>query len=130
MLIGLRYRRLGFVDDNGAPETTTTSADRRFVEATDLVYMTINGAELLMDVYTPAVEGPWPVVVAFHGIDSDGKDGQDTVTVAEAAAAEGIFVSRVFEARLSGLIRVELSGWRPSRSRANSIHRSSDVTGS
>ena len=51
-----------------AAETTTTS-DPGFVEATDLVYMTIDGIELLMDVYTPAGEGPWPVVVAFHGLD-------------------------------------------------------------
>jgi acetyl esterase/lipase len=54
--------------------------------------MTIDGSELLMDVYTPAGEGPWPVVVAFHGLDSDGKDGEDTVMVAEAAVAEGMVV--------------------------------------
>ncbi len=75
-----------------AAETTTTTVDPGFVEATDLVYMTIDGSELLMDVYTPVGEGPWPVVVAFHGIDSDGKDGRDTVVVAEAAAAEGMVV--------------------------------------
>lgn len=45
-----------------------------------------------MDVYTPAGEGPWPVVIAFPGIDSDGKDGEDIVLVAEAAAAEGMVV--------------------------------------
>ena len=75
-----------------AAETTTTTVDPGFVEATDLVYMTIDGSELLMDVYTPAGEGPWPVVVALHGIDSDGKDGEDTVMVAEAAVAEGMVV--------------------------------------
>ncbi len=74
-----------------AAETTTT-ADPGFVEVTDLVYMTIDGSELLMDVYTPAGQGPWPVVVALHGIDSDGKDGEDTVMVAEAAVAEGMVV--------------------------------------
>ena len=74
-----------------AAETTTT-ADPGFVEVTDLVYMTIDGSELLMDVYTPAGEGPWPVVVAFSGLDSDGKDGEDTVMVAEAAVAEGMVV--------------------------------------
>jgi acetyl esterase/lipase len=74
-----------------AAETTTTT-DPGFVEATDVVYMTIGGAELLMDVYTPAGEGPWPVVVAMHGLDSDGKDGADTVEVAEAAVVEGMVV--------------------------------------
>ncbi len=45
-----------------AAETTTTTADPGFVEATDLVYMTIDGSELLLDVYTPVGEGPWPLV--------------------------------------------------------------------
>ncbi len=67
------------------------SAPRR-AKATDLVYMTINGSELLMDVYTPDGEGPWPVVVALHGVDSNAKNGQDTVSVAQAAAAEGMVV--------------------------------------
>jgi len=75
-----------------AAETTTTTVDPGLVEVTDLVYMTIDDSELLMDVYTPAGEGPWPVVVAFHGIDSDGKDGEDTVALAEVAAAEGMVV--------------------------------------
>jgi len=54
--------------------------------------MSVNGVELLTDVYTPAGDGPWPVVVAFHGLDSNGKDEADTVVVAEAAAAEGMVV--------------------------------------
>jgi len=79
------------------PEASTTSSETTtpepdFVETSDLVYRTIDGAELLMDVYTPTGEGPWPVVVAFHGIDSDGKDGLDTVSVAEVAVAEGMVV--------------------------------------
>jgi acetyl esterase/lipase len=75
-----------------AAAVTTTTADPGFVKATDLVYMTIDGSELLMDVYTPVGEGPWPVVVAMHGLDSDGKDGPDTVQVAEAAVVEGMVV--------------------------------------
>lgn len=71
--------------------TTTTEAPA-FTETSDLVYRTINGYDLLMDVYTPAGEGPWPVVVAFHGLDSLGKDEADTEIVAEAAAAEGMLV--------------------------------------
>jgi len=50
--------------------------------------MTVNGVDLLMDVYIPAGEGPWPVVVAFHGVDSRGKDSQDNIPIAEGAAAE------------------------------------------
>lgn len=74
-----------------AAETTTTTIPS-FLAATDLVYMTIDDTELLMDVYVPDGEGPWPVVVALHGLDSDGKNGVDTVTVAESAAAEGMVV--------------------------------------
>lgn len=79
-------------DRDGSAAATGTSTDPGFVETTDLVYRTVDGSQLLMDVYTPAGEGPWPIVVAFHGIDSDGKDGQDTVAVAEAAVAQGMVV--------------------------------------
>lgn len=76
--------------DTTVESTTTTTGP--FAETTDLTYMTIDGVQLLMDVYVPSGDGPWPVVVAFHGIDSDGKDGQDTASVGEAAAAEGMVV--------------------------------------
>lgn len=72
--------------------TTSTTVPPSFTETSDMVYMTIDGAELLMDVYTPAGDGPWPVVVAFHGVDSRGKDSQDNIPVAEAAAEEGMVV--------------------------------------
>ena len=75
-----------------AETTTSTTEAATFTETSDMVYMTMNGAELLMDVYTPAGDGPWPVVVAFHGLDSDGKDGLDTTVVAESAAAAGMVV--------------------------------------
>ncbi len=45
-----------------------------------------------MDVFVPAGDGPWPVVVSFHGLDSNVKDELSTVAVAEAAAAEGMLV--------------------------------------
>ncbi len=45
-----------------------------------------------MDVYTPVGDGPWPVVVAFHGFDGFGKDEEATTVVAEAAAAQGMVV--------------------------------------
>ncbi len=75
----------------GAP-TPSPPAAASFTETTDVVYMTVNGVDLLMDVYTPIGSGPWPVVVAFHAIDSNGKDEIETTTVAEAAAAEGMMV--------------------------------------
>jgi acetyl esterase/lipase len=76
------------------PEVSTSSspAAAAFTETTDVVYVTVNGVDLLMDVYTPTGSGPWPVVVAFHALDSNGKDEIDTTTVAEAAAAEGMVV--------------------------------------
>jgi len=75
-----------------AARTDSTAAEAAFTETTDLVYMNQNGVELLMDVYVPVGDGPWPVVVAFHGLDSNVKDELSTVAVAEAAAAEGMLV--------------------------------------
>jgi acetyl esterase/lipase len=72
--------------------TDAPSLAPAFTETSDVVYMTMNGVELLVDVYTPAGAGPWPVVVAFHGLDSRGKDEADTVAVAEEAAAQGMVV--------------------------------------
>jgi len=72
--------------------TEAPSLAPAFTETSDVVYMTMNGVELLVDVYTPAGAGPWPVVVAFHGLDSRGKDEADTVAVAEEAAAQGMVV--------------------------------------
>ena len=45
-----------------------------------------------MDVFTPAGDGPWPVVVSFHGLSNSGKDIRDTVVVAEEAATRGMVV--------------------------------------
>jgi dienelactone hydrolase len=70
----------------------TTTAIPGIVKTTDLVYMTIDGSELLMDVYTPAGDGPWPVVVAFHGLSNAGKGDFDNVVVAEEAADQGMVV--------------------------------------
>jgi hypothetical protein len=70
----------------------TTTAIPGIVKTTDLVYMTIDGSELLMDVYTPAGDGPWPVVVAFHGLSNAGKGDFDNVVVAEKAADQGMVV--------------------------------------
>ncbi len=63
-----------------------------FSRTTDVHYLTLNGVELLMDVYTPMGKGPWPVVVAFHGLSSALKDAATNTVVAEEAAARGMVV--------------------------------------
>lgn len=45
----------------------------RRAETTNIVYMTMNGVELPTDVSVPAGDGPWPIVVSFHGLDSAGR---------------------------------------------------------
>ena len=75
----------------GAVTTPTVEAPA-FVETSDVVYMTINGVELLMDVYEPQGDGPWPVVVAFHGLSPSGKDDFSNTVVAQEAASEGMVV--------------------------------------
>ena len=80
------------------PATSEMTATEEFevpvTETTSIVYMTVDGADLLMDVFAPEGEGPWPVVVSFHGCcgDPEGKDIPPTVSVAEAAAAQGMLV--------------------------------------
>ncbi len=66
--------------------------DPVFTETSDLVYRTVDGVELLIDVFTPVGDGPWPVVVSFHGLASNGKDFTDTTVVAEEAAANDMVV--------------------------------------
>ena len=74
------------------PATEDSNEAPPFVETTDLVYMTVDGVDLLIDVFTPSGAGPWPVVVSFHGLSNDGKDITDTTVVAEGAATEGMLV--------------------------------------
>lgn len=76
----------------GPATTGSTAAEAAFTETTRLVYLNQNGVELHMDVFVPAGDGPWPVVVAFHGLDSNANDELSTVAVAEAAATEGMLV--------------------------------------
>jgi acetyl esterase/lipase len=71
---------------------TTTEAAGSFTETSDVIFRTIDGVDLLMDIYTPEGEGPWPVVVAFHGLDSRLKDSVDSVAIGEAAAGAGMMV--------------------------------------
>jgi acetyl esterase/lipase len=53
-------------------------------------YMTIDGREVYLDIYSPNSDGPWPVVVAFHG--SGARDAMTTYRVATEAAAQGMLV--------------------------------------
>jgi len=61
-------------------------------ETSDLVYLTMDGVELALDVIAPERGGPWPVVVAFHGRSSAGKDAEGNTLIPEAAAASGMMV--------------------------------------
>jgi hypothetical protein len=72
--------------------TTTTSASDDGVTVTkDIVYLEQDGDEYLVDVYVPNNEGPWPVVLAFHGVPVS-KDHSTVTMVAEAAAEAGMLV--------------------------------------
>ncbi len=74
------------------PASTPSPPEPPFTTTTDLVYMTVDGVDLGMDVYTPRSPGPWPVVVAFHGRSDQGKDASSNTEVAAAAAAAGMLV--------------------------------------
>jgi hypothetical protein len=54
--------------------------------------MTLDGTNILLDVHTPEGEGPWPVIVNFHGLSSGLKDDGATTVVAEEAASQGLLV--------------------------------------
>ena len=81
----------------GVGGSTTTAQDEpaktgggAFSKTSDVAYMTIDGREVLLDIYAPAGAGPWPVVVAFHGLGA--KTDQTTSRVASEAAAQGMLV--------------------------------------
>ncbi len=64
-----------------AESTTTTQAATSTSLAPeaatrDVLFMTQDGRELLVDVYVPEGDGPFPVVVAFHGLPSDKDENQ------------------------------------------------------
>jgi acetyl esterase/lipase len=75
-----------------APETTATGSDAAFTETEGFTYLTVDGEAFEGDMYVPEGEGPWPVVVMFHGNAAAGKDDSYTTVVAEAAAAAGMRV--------------------------------------
>jgi len=76
-----------------APETTITpSLDGAFTETEGFTYFTVGEEAFEADIYVPEGEGPWPVVVMFHGNSADGKDDLYTIVVAETAAAAEMYV--------------------------------------
>lgn len=73
-----------------SPSPSDARSSEPFSETSDVVYMTVDGRDVPMDIYTPVGEGPWPVVVAFHGLGT--KDDDTNAAIAAAAAAEGMIV--------------------------------------
>ena len=63
---------------------------REFSMTPNVPYMHIDGRDVYLDIYTPSSEGPWPVVVAFHGMGA--RDARTTYDVATAAASQGMLV--------------------------------------
>jgi len=55
-------------------------------------YLVIDGLDMAIDAFVPNSEGPWPVVVAFHGRSPEFKDAGSNVAIAEAAVATGAVV--------------------------------------
>ena len=71
--------------------TTTPASDDRVTVAKDIVYLEMDDHEYLVDVYVPAGDGPWPVVLALHG-GTVYKNNSYTTRVAKAAAEAGMLV--------------------------------------
>lgn len=73
-----------------AATTTTMPA---YSVVSDVVYMTVDGTELKLDVYVPAAaDGPTPTVVTFHGQSPTQKSDVQTASVAQEAATQGMVV--------------------------------------
>ena len=73
-------------------ETTTTAAsssDSGVTITKDVVYLEMSDHEYLVDVYIPAGDGPWPVVVALHGATVL---RSHAAPIAKAAAEAGMLV--------------------------------------
>jgi len=73
------------------PTTTASSPDSGVTITKDIVYLEMNDHEYLVDVYVPAGEGPWPVVVALHGVPVY-KNNSVLTVIAKAAAEAGMLV--------------------------------------
>jgi acetyl esterase/lipase len=68
--------------------------DRRleFTEVSGLEYLDLDGDVLDMDVYVPTGDGPWPILVTFHGNSAEAQNSRSNTVVAEEAAARGMLV--------------------------------------
>ena len=73
-----------------AKEEPAGTGDATFSKTSDVAYMTIDGREVYLDIFAPTSVGPWPVVVAFHGLGA--RSDSSTSKVAAEAAAQGMLV--------------------------------------
>ena len=75
-----------------ASVASPTASEPDVIQTRDVVYLEREGDEYLLDVYAPPGPGPWPVVVAFHGVSTALKDDSYVTVVANAAARAGMVV--------------------------------------
>ena len=68
------------------------SASMEVDTVTDLEYLSTETESFALDVYQPEGDGPYPVIVLFHGATAEGKDSHHTRRMAEALAASGLVV--------------------------------------
>jgi acetyl esterase/lipase len=79
---------------SAAPRTDTTSAapPTGVTELTDIAYFDVRGEVLRLDVHVPDGDGPWPILVDFHGNSSAGRNAASSTVIAEEAASRGVVV--------------------------------------
>jgi acetyl esterase/lipase len=83
----------------------------------DLEYLSTETESFALDVYQPDGEGPFPVLVLFHGSTPQGKDSHHTRRMAEALAASGLVVfAPTWNVSLTTLTG---DGWQESMDRAS-----------
>ncbi len=59
---------------------------------TDVEYLSTGTESFALDVYQPEGDGPYPVIVLFHGASGSGKNSPYTRRMAEALSASGLVV--------------------------------------
>jgi acetyl esterase/lipase len=95
LLIAVLAVTLGLLVGSGgsatlAQEEPAETGDAAFSKTSDVAYMTIDGRDVHLDIFAPTSDGPWPVVVAFHGLGT--RSDNTTSTIAAEAAAQGMLV--------------------------------------
>ncbi len=63
-----------------------------FTEVSGLEYLDLDGDVLDMDVYVPTGDGPWPILVTFHGNSAEAQNSPSNTVIAEEAARRGMLV--------------------------------------